>query len=150
MKKFIYVGVVLALFVLSACSMLQIKKDVYTNGCCGEMLTNQQKVIILENVMFDWDKDVIREDQKPVIDRVCKTLIDNPNINVYLKGYASVEGESDYNLNLSNRRVEAVKSALVSQGVPESRIVNAIGKGETNFFDLNVLWKNRKVVITSK
>ena len=42
--------------------------------------------------------------------------------NILVEGYACDLGEDDYNMELSKRRAEYVKNALVSAGVPENRI----------------------------
>ncbi|CZF82520.1 MULTISPECIES: OmpA family protein [Grimontia] len=51
------------------------------------------------------------------------------SIVVELKGYASIIGEPDYNLTLSERRSKAVKSALIEQGIIPDR-VRIVGYGE--------------------
>jgi len=158
MKSLIICLMLAAMFMLSSCSVFKTKSDavVFSNPCCGIKMAIVEedvpdvKIIIMKNVMFDWDKDVIRSDQQRVIDDIAQTMIDNTDLRIILDGYASVEGDEDYNLKLSNRRVDAVKSALVSKCVPADRIVNAEGQGETDIFGLDILWKNRKVVIMSE
>ena len=157
MKNIIVCLMLTAMVMLSACSGIQTNSNavVFADPCCEEVAVVEEavpaaKVMILQNVMFDWDKDVIRSDQQPIIDDVAQTMIDNPDLRILLDGYASVEGENDYNLDLSDRRVNAVKAALVAKGVSADRIVNAEGQGETDMFGLDILWKNRKVVIMSE
>lgn len=54
-----------------------------------------------------------------------------PDLNLTLEGHTDSVGDADYNQSLSQRRVDAVKQALVqSYGAPENRIT-AIGYGET-------------------
>jgi outer membrane protein OmpA-like peptidoglycan-associated protein len=47
----------------------------------------------------------------------------------YIDGYASSRHELIYNLALSQRRADWVKQALISKGIPENRIVLAVGWG---------------------
>lgn len=49
-------------------------------------------------------------------------LSQNITKNILVEGYACDLGEEDYNMELSKRRAEYVKNALVSAGVPENRI----------------------------
>lgn len=49
-------------------------------------------------------------------------LSQNITKNILVEGYACDLGEDDYNMELSKRRAEYVKNALVSAGVPENRI----------------------------
>lgn len=44
----------------------------------------------------------------------------SPELMLDLTGYADRRGNSDYNQTLSEQRVEAVKSYLVSQALPKS------------------------------
>jgi outer membrane protein OmpA-like peptidoglycan-associated protein len=52
-----------------------------------------------------------------------------PN-QITIIGHADQAGPQSYNLNLSRQRANAVKEALVSQGVPEN-IIRIEAKGET-------------------
>jgi OOP family OmpA-OmpF porin len=49
--------------------------------------------------------------------------------HVEVRGYTDRLGSHSYNLDLSQRRANAVKSALVAQGIPEGKI-RAVGLGE--------------------
>jgi outer membrane protein OmpA-like peptidoglycan-associated protein len=61
-------------------------------------------------------------------------LKDHPDVNVTINGYASPEGTEEYNLNLSQRRADAVKAILVDKyGIASTRI-NAIGHGVGDIF----------------
>lgn len=57
-------------------------------------------------------------------------LKDHPGVRLYINGYASITGDIVYNLALSQRRADWVKQTLVSRGIPESRIVLAVGWGQ--------------------
>ena len=60
-----------------------------------------------------------------------KYLEDKPNAHLILGGHADHRGTPAYNMALSQRRVDTVKSFLVAQGVPESSIdVKAFGEDE--------------------
>jgi outer membrane protein OmpA-like peptidoglycan-associated protein len=142
--------VCLIAFGLSACAVQQTKTVVFADECCGVKIScDDEKIVILENVMFDWDKDNIHDDQQPVIDKIVGIMDEHPDINISLEGYASTEGELEYNLDLSGRRVDSVKSALVEKGVSEDRIVDAQGMGETDIFGIE-LPLNRKVKVSSE
>jgi outer membrane protein OmpA-like peptidoglycan-associated protein len=61
-------------------------------------------------------------------------------------GYASEEGETDYNKRLSLKRAEAIRDVLVEYGVPADRLI-VEGFGETTEFSEEVPALNRVVVI---
>lgn len=57
-------------------------------------------------------------------------LKQNPNGQLWIQGYADVRGDIFYNLVLSYRRAQFVKSKLVQNGVDQSRIGFATGWGK--------------------
>lgn len=148
MKYLMMCLTMLMAFALFACATQPVGV-VRTYDCCDVIVcSGTDEPIIFEDIMFDWDKDVIRVDQQDKIDRIVGSMNDHPDIKVSLKGRASVEGTDEYNLDLSTRRVNAVRSVLISKGVSESRIVNAQGMGETDMFGIE-LSPNRRVEVSS-
>ena len=70
----------------------------------------------------------------PGIERIAQYLYDHPDVNVTINGYASPEGTEEYNLQLSQRRADAVKAILVDKyGISSSRIA-ALGHGVGDIF----------------
>lgn len=65
-----------------------------------------------------------------VLEADAQYLKDHPNQKFWLDGYADVRGDILYNMTLSQRRVETVKSALVQRGIPEDRIQVDVGWGK--------------------
>ena len=65
---------------------------------------------------------------------------------IKVTGYASTEGSSRYNKELSLKRAEAVKKALVKAGVDESKI-EVVGAGATNKFNPDELNVNRVTTV---
>ena len=75
-------------------------------------------------------------------------MAEYPDTALILDGYASEEGASDYNLDLSQDRADSVKAALIEKGVDADRIVNAVGQGEATVFG-DLLKLNRRVMVLS-
>jgi OOP family OmpA-OmpF porin len=128
--------------------------EVETNECCTEEVVVPEpiKQSQIVNVYFDYDDSMLRFDQVPQVVRIQNFLNENPEATVELSGYASEEGDVDYNIALSERRVMTVKTELMARGVDESRISTAVGKGETSIFGAgeDLYPKNRVVVVFSK
>jgi outer membrane protein OmpA-like peptidoglycan-associated protein len=59
---------------------------------------------------------------KPAIDQVASTLKSNPGSKVVIEGYTDNVGSPGYNHNLAMERAQAVRSALVREGVEAGRI----------------------------
>jgi outer membrane protein OmpA-like peptidoglycan-associated protein len=129
----------LALILNFACTTPQVQ----TVDC-----TVQEIIQINEVIMFDWDKYDIRADQMDLLNRIAETMIANPDLVLVLEGYASEEGDIDYNLELSQDRADAVKSMLMLSNVPEENIKKAIGNGESTIFG-DLLDDNRRVMVLS-
>ncbi|GGG35923.1 RICIN domain-containing protein [Hymenobacter glacieicola] len=62
------------------------------------------------------------------LNRLARTLQDNPTVNIRLEGHTDNQGRADLNVKLSEERVAEVKRYLVVKGVPETRI-STIGYG---------------------
>ncbi|MDX2170829.1 MAG: OmpA family protein [Deltaproteobacteria bacterium] len=90
-----------------------------------------KKKIVLRGVNFDFDKYNIRPDAVPILEQACKTLKEEPNIDVSCDGYTDAIGTVAYNQALSERRANAVRQWLIKCGVPASRL-SARGFGKSN------------------
>jgi len=77
--------------------------------------------ISLRDIFFDEGDFILREDAKPILRDNAEFLIMNPEINVVAVGFCN---SHEYNLdfNLGEKRAEATKSFLISQGVESQRI----------------------------
>ncbi len=89
-----------------------------------------QKVTLTTDVLFDFDKSVIKPDGKARLDDLVGKM-GGVNLEVVIAiGHTDLIGASAYNQKLSVRRANAVKAYLVSKGVETNRIYTE-GKGET-------------------
>ena len=60
---------------------------------------------------------------------IVKELREHPTMTIDLEGTTDTVGSLDYNLRLSQRRVEAVARWLTAKGVDRNRIVGTKGRG---------------------
>jgi outer membrane protein OmpA-like peptidoglycan-associated protein len=81
-------------------------------------------------VFFDFDKDELKSESIPELERVIELLRDNPSINAAFEGHTDDQGAEDYNVSLSQRRANAVRTYVEAAGIPGARI-SAKGYGET-------------------
>ncbi|MGO8914597.1 MAG: OmpA family protein [Stellaceae bacterium] len=73
------------------------------------------------NVYFDWNKSVLTEDAKKIIDQVA-SQVKQDNAHVAITGKADLSGTDAYNMVLSHRRADAVREALQAGGVPADHV----------------------------
>ncbi len=87
--------------------------------------------VILEGLTFPSGKAEVSPESERALMEVFTKLNDHPNIKVELRGYTDNTGSASANLELSQRRADAVKNWLANKGIAPSRI-KAIGFGEAN------------------
>jgi outer membrane protein OmpA-like peptidoglycan-associated protein len=80
------------------------------------------KWMSFRDVLFDFDKADVRADEQSKITQLAEYVKKNDGLVVRLDGYADPRGTDPHNIQLSQRRVEAVKKALIDAGVPADRI----------------------------
>jgi outer membrane protein OmpA-like peptidoglycan-associated protein len=99
--------------------------------------------IILNNIFFDFDKSVLREESFPELGRVVALLKNASNLKVKILGHTDSEGSDSYNLKLSHDRAAAVAAYLQEKGIDKARIAYQ-GYGETLPLDTNLTPEGRK------
>jgi OmpA-OmpF porin, OOP family len=80
------------------------------------------KVMRLEDLNFDAGKVKISASSFEELDEVALMLKNNPKMVIQLEGHTDTRGNANANLALSEERVVAVKSYLVSKGSSKRRI----------------------------
>ncbi|MFA5353217.1 MAG: peptidoglycan-associated lipoprotein Pal [Thermodesulfovibrionales bacterium] len=83
----------------------------------------------LRDIYFDFDSYAVREDAKPALRKLAAALSRDKKLKAIIEGYCDDRGTTEYNLGLGDRRALAVKSYLVSLGIPSSKI-ETISYGE--------------------
>jgi len=77
---------------------------------------------VLDNVLFDFDQDVIKPQAFAQLDAMYEILEKNPAMRVELQGYTDNIGSQKYNMDLSLRRANAVAGYLVNKGITRNRL----------------------------
>lgn len=78
--------------------------------------------LLIKPIYFDYDNYDIREDQAGLLQRNIEYLAANPEDYILLEGCCDSQGSAEYNLELSQKRVESVKQAILKAGIPASRV----------------------------
>ena len=94
----------------------------------------EEKIIVLafEDINFDFDSSALTVEAREILKRNIQILNDNPRAKVRIAGYTSASGTDEYNQKLSERRANAVREYLNSEGLIMENRLTIIGYGEDN------------------
>jgi outer membrane protein OmpA-like peptidoglycan-associated protein len=91
--------------------------------------TESGVVVTLGDVLFESGETNLRQEAMASLVEVVDLLQSEPDKKIRIEGHTDATGDSETNLEISERRANAVFEALVSLGVDESRFTTA-GMGE--------------------
>jgi peptidoglycan-associated lipoprotein len=91
-------------------------------GAAGEATNGSAPVGVARLVYFDFDSSEIRPEFVAVLATHARALAGNASIRVRLEGHTDERGSPEYNIGLGERRAQAVRRALLLQGVSEAQV----------------------------
>lgn len=86
------------------------------------ILASIEKPQVVENIFYDFDKAVLRDESKQALDEMAQLLKDNPHVAIEMSSHTDRIGSDEYNNKLSDRRAKSVVDYLISQGIAEDRL----------------------------
>jgi outer membrane protein OmpA-like peptidoglycan-associated protein len=87
------------------------------------------KTFTIDNILFDTDSYVLKEDSKFVLDQFIKFLKENPTVKVTIEGHTDDLGDAAHNRELSANRAKSAMDYIVGKGVDRTRL-KSVGYGE--------------------
>jgi len=84
--------------------------------------TERGVIITLSDVLFNVDRAELSAEGMRTVQKVADVLMQEPQSVVLVEGFTDSTGTSQHNLELSQRRAESVRAALVGLGVPSGKI----------------------------
>ena len=103
---------------------------------------------IAMDLLFRTDEAVLVDVTGDRLAQLAAKLVEMPDIQIKLDGFADARGDADYNLALSERRVAFIRDQFVAAGVDPSRInVSAHGESPAQDESLDSYALERKVSI---
>ncbi len=91
--------------------------------------TSRGIVLTLGDVLFDTGRAELKPGAARSIEQITSFLSENPERKVQIEGFTDNQGSDDYNLELSQKRADAVAMAIIQRGIDAQR-VRAMGYGE--------------------
>jgi outer membrane protein OmpA-like peptidoglycan-associated protein len=92
--------------------------------------TERGLVLTLGDVLFDTGQNSLKPGAGRTIDQLATFMSDHMDRKVLIEGHTDARGADDYNVQLSERRADAVRDALVQRGISADRI-RTVGLGES-------------------
>jgi outer membrane protein OmpA-like peptidoglycan-associated protein len=86
-------------------------------------------IVSLSDVLFDFDQASLKPGAREKLAKVSGILLAYPTLHMNIEGHTDSVGSDDYNLKLSQRRADAVRDYLTSNGISVAN-VQAIGLGK--------------------
>lgn len=91
-----------------------------------------------------YDVNQVTPNNPEALNMLKSLMLENPAAKVLVEGHTDNSGEADYNQQLSQRRVDAVKKILADAGIQAERII-ATGYGESRPLTDNTTYNGRKL-----
>ena len=123
----------------SAAQRIQVLQSELDN--CRNQAAKVQTVVEVETsrvpesiITFRQGRSTVDASQLPNVERVANYMKKHADVTVVIKGYASPEGNLEFNKKLAQARAEAVKSILVKKYKINTSRITAEGQGIGDMF----------------
>ncbi|MGG9962585.1 OmpA family protein [Ferruginibacter sp. SUN106] len=107
-------------------------KGTIANKGCPEITKEEEKRIteIASKIFFETNSAKLKATSLAQLDELAAILKKYENANLSIGGHTDSQGSDEFNIALSQKRTESVKTYLMGKGIMESRI-SATGFGES-------------------
>jgi peptidoglycan-associated lipoprotein len=117
----------------------------------GEDVAGPQEGILAQRIIyFGFDSSDISAEGMALLTAHAHYLVSHPTMHVRLEGNTDERGSREYNIGLGERRAQAVRRAMLLQGVAEAQL-STVSYGaerpQVDGHDETAWAKNRRVVV---
>ena len=104
-----------------------------------------KRAYLLKGVFFETGSAKLSDKSNKQLDDIAKALKEHPNVKIMVRGHTDKTGDADKNRELSAKRAESVKKALVDRGINADNILTSGMGSDEQISDNNN--ENRRVDI---
>ena len=88
-------------------------------------------IVSMPDVLFDFNKYTLKPEARERLARISGIVLAYPDLKLQIDGYTDSIGSDEYNQTLSDKRAEAVRDFLVSNGVSMNNVAaRGLGKAD--------------------
>ncbi|MBK8262866.1 MAG: OmpA family protein [Nannocystis sp.] len=100
-----------------------------SDGCPDKIPLDVRRILgTIRGIYFGFLSDQLTADSAPILARAAAVLAEHPELKLEIQGHTDTDGEAAVNVDLSLRRAESVRQALINAGIAEDRL-RAVGYG---------------------
>lgn len=122
------------LLIIQGEDFFRIEQKVHMNGDTSIQIkvpSIKFKSIQFTSMNFENDKANILPEMHADLDKIFNYLMDNPDVKLVISGHTDGQGDPKKNIDLSQRRADAIKKYILKNGVIEESRITAIGYGSS-------------------
>jgi OOP family OmpA-OmpF porin len=93
--------------------------------------------IVTHGILFDSGSDKIKGESYKTLADIGALLTDNPDLRLSIEGHTDSDGADDYNMTLSQKRSESVRTYLIDNFKVDANRLESKGWGESKPIDTN-------------
>jgi len=100
----------------------KVKVDIDAQAMADDI--DEKGSVRVYGIHFDTDKATIKEKSESTLAEIAALLEQESDLRLLVVGHTDAVGEKEYNMDLSEKRAEAVEAFLVSEhGISENRLI---------------------------
>ena len=107
---------------LTGCSAFDSNGGLFGGAECESREARDFMAHAEDRVFFAFDSSALSDNAVEILQTQVDWLKANENVDVIVQGYCDERGTREYNLALGERRANAVKQYLISQGIAADRV----------------------------
>lgn len=107
------------------------KDDVKNHRKSPEVRARERKDFVFQPIYFDFDGTTIKPEYFNFLNGLVRVVDGHSDLRIKVTGYTDSDGSEPYNIDLSQRRAQALIDYFVSKGLARDRILIDF-KGESN------------------
>ena len=114
---------------LNICEEKAMTQEVFADAKSMAQDISATGKVAVYGIYFDFNKADVKPESEPVLKEIAKLLKQNPKLNLYVVGHTDNVGSLATNMDLSQRRADAVVQALVSKHGVDAKRLKSHGVG---------------------